>query len=82
MLAQAKANGAGISGLASSLAAAVADLATKATVSDTSASVLAAVSTVAAKLTDLQDAVAQIQTASGGGPSTITLTGTSTPSAP
>ncbi len=82
VLAQAKANGAGISGLASSLAAAVADLATKATVSDTSASVLAAVSTVAAKLTDLQDAVAQIQTASGGGPSTITLTGTSTPSAP
>ncbi len=82
VLAQAKANVAGISGLASSLAAAVADLATKATVSDTSASVLAAVSTVAAKLVDLQDAVAQIQTASGGGPATITLTGTSTPSAP
>ena len=54
----------------------------KKSVSDTSASVLAAVATLAAKVTDLADAVAQIQTASGGGPATITLTGTSTPSAP
>ncbi len=60
----------------------LAALATKATVSDTSASVLAAVSTLAAKVTDLADAVAQIQTGSGGGPATITLTGTSTPSVP
>src|SRR6266705_2421997 len=52
----------------------------KKTVSDTSAGVLAAVSQLAAKVTDLADAVAQIQTASGGGPATITLTGTSTPS--
>src|SRR6266702_2991022 len=54
----------------------------KKSVSDTSAAVLTAVATLAAKVTDLADAVAQIQTASGGGPSTITLTGTSTPSAP
>jgi hypothetical protein len=64
------------------LAGTVADLATKATVSDTSASVLAAVATLAAKITDLQDAVAQLQPGTGGGPATITLTGTSTPSAP
>ncbi len=67
---------------AKDLQSAITDLATKATVSDTSASVLAAVSTLAAKVTDLQDAVAQIQTGSGGGPATITLTGTSTPSIP
>ncbi|HYS38240.1 MAG TPA: glycoside hydrolase domain-containing protein [Pseudonocardiaceae bacterium] len=54
----------------------------KKSVSDTSAAVLTAVATLAAKVTDLADAVAQIQTASGGGPATITLTGTSTPSAP
>jgi len=67
---------------AKDLQSAITDLATKATVSDTSASVLAAVSTLAAKVTDLQDAVAQIQTAAGGGPATITLTGTSTPAVP
>ena len=54
----------------------------KKSVSDTSAAVLTAVATLAAKVTDLADAVAQIQTASGGGPATITLTGTSTPSTP
>ncbi len=54
----------------------------KKSVSDTSAAVLTAVATLAAKVTDLADAVAQIQTASGGGPATITLTGTSIPSAP
>jgi len=54
----------------------------KKSLSDTSAAVLTAVATLAAKVTDLADAVAQIQTASGGGPATITLTGTSIPSAP
>ena len=54
----------------------------KKSVSDTSAAVLSAVATLAAQVASLRDAVAQIQTASGGGPATITLTGTSTPSAP
>jgi len=54
----------------------------KKTVSDTSASVLAAVAQLAAKVTDLQDAVAQLQPGAGGAvPLTVQLTGTATPSA-
>jgi GH25 family lysozyme M1 (1,4-beta-N-acetylmuramidase) len=53
----------------------------KKSVSDTSASVLAAVAQLAAKVTDLQDAVAQLQPGTGGGgPLTVSLTGTATPS--
>jgi hypothetical protein len=69
-----------VAGLSKDLAAAV--TAVKKTVSDTAAAGLAATAQLAARLTDLETAVSQLQPGSGGGPATITLTGTSTPSAP
>jgi hypothetical protein len=54
----------------------------KKTVSDTSAGVLASVSQVSGKVTDVAAAVGQIQAGSGGGPLTVTLTGTAAPAVP
>jgi hypothetical protein len=46
---------------------------------DNTTLVLAQLAQIAARLTDLEAAVAHVQPGSGGGPATITLTGTSTP---